>query len=134
MGQTLAGDVWPGDVDKYVADLQDNLRRCHSIARENLKKQAKYRKKYYDSKAKSRKLEINQPVWLHDTTRKIGVCNKLTNNWKGPYLVLKQLDDLTYLIRASPKMVPKVVHIDRLLPYRGSNLPKWFQDFKPKNN
>jgi hypothetical protein len=53
---------------------------------------------------------------------------------KGPYLVLKQLDDFTYLIRASPKMVPKVVHIDRLLPYRGSNLPKWFQDFKPKNN
>jgi hypothetical protein len=33
------------DVDKYVADLQDNIRRCHSIAREYLKKQAKNRKK-----------------------------------------------------------------------------------------
>ena len=55
-------DEKESDVDKYVADLQENRRRCHRIARENLKKQAKYRKKYYDSKAKSRRLEINQPV------------------------------------------------------------------------
>lgn len=118
------------DVDEYVADLQEKLSEIHTTARQNLKKQAVYRKKYYDVRAKHRCLEMGQPVWMHDPTRRIGVCSKLSNRWNGPYLVEKKLDDLTFLIRTSPSKPPKAVHIDRLLPYRGENLPKWMERFR----
>jgi hypothetical protein len=45
--------------------------------RKHLKECNEYQKKHYDQGAKERKLYLGQAVWLHDPTRKIGVCSKL---------------------------------------------------------
>jgi hypothetical protein len=116
--------------ETYAFQLQETLVKAHEVARKNLKKHAAYRKKYYDTKAKARQLERGQLVWLHDPTKKPGICSKLANRWKGPYIVVKRLDDLTYLIQTSPRKPIKAVHIDRLLPYLGEAQPKWMADVK----
>lgn len=113
--------------EAYVEELQDSLEKAHEIARQNLRRQAVYRKKYYDANAKERALHVGQPVWLHDPSIKPGLCKKLANRWNGPYKIEKKLDDLTYLVRTSPSKVPRAVHIDRLLPYKGEHLPLWMK-------
>lgn len=113
-------------IEEYIETLQDNLGKSHTLARTHLKRNVEYQKRHYDLKAKKREFKIGQPVWLYDASRKVGVCHKLTSKWKGPFLVMKRLDDLTYLVKRSRKQSSKVYHIDRLLPYKGKNPPSWF--------
>jgi hypothetical protein len=40
----------------------------------------------------------------------------LTSKWKGPYVITRKLDDITYLVKNSRKQPGKVYHIDRSYP------------------
>ena len=51
------------------------------------------------------------------------MCPKLQRNWERPYVVIDKINDVTYRIRKGPKYKPKVVHQDRLKPYKGENPP-----------
>lgn len=120
------------DVDSYVHNMRNKLARVHEIARRNLHTHAVYQKRRYDLRACKQSLESGQAVWLYNPTRRIGVCSKLTSKWKGPYVVIRKLDDVTYLVKNSPKQKAKVYHVDRLLPYRGRNPPTWYDKGKLK--
>ena len=130
---TLDDDDDSTDVDDYLSRLQTNMLNVHDVARANLGKTANYQKRYYDThgrRAQMRHLEAGQLVWLHDPTRKVGVCHKLINKWKGPYLVTRKLDDLVYLVKKSPRQPVRAYHLDRLLPYHGKNIPQWVVKMK----
>lgn len=62
---------------------------------------------------------MGDAVWLHDPTKKKGLSRKLRNHWIGPFLIVKKISDVTYKIQESPRSKPKVVHSDRLKPYKG---------------
>ena len=96
----------------------------------NLKQNSEYQKRYYDLMAKKRELKPGQPVWLYDASKRKGVCHKLTAKWKGPYVVTRKVDDLTYLVKKSKKQLGKAFHIDRLLPYQGTNPPSLYSTRK----
>ncbi|CAG2204118.1 unnamed protein product [Mytilus edulis] len=117
------------ETDKYVNELQDAMSKSHVLARKHLKQNSEYQKRHYDLKAVKRELQVGQAVWLYDASKKKGICHKLTSKWKGPYVVTRKIDDITYLVRRSKKQPGKVYHIDRLLPYQGRNRPlgspKW---------
>ena len=113
-------------VEEHISKIQDRLETAHRIARRHLKVNSEYQKRHYDIKAKKRSLFPGQAVWLADPTRKKGVCTKLSPRWKGPFLVIKKLDDLTYLVKKSEKQRAAVFHLDRLEPYQGRNIPTWF--------
>ena len=113
--------------DEYISQLQNRLVRAHEIARKHLKVNADYQNRHYDLGAKKRSLHQGQAVWLSVPHRKVGACTKLTSKWKGPFLVLKKIDDISYLVKKSEKQRSAVYHIDRLEPYRGGKIPSWFQ-------
>lgn len=115
------------DPDSYIQSLKENIKRAHDTASAHLKAKANYQKKHYDVKSKLRLLESGQPVWLYHPTRKPGVCSKLVPKWKGPFIVMKRIDDLTYLILKGKSQKPKAYHVDYLMEYKGCNLPKWFK-------
>jgi hypothetical protein len=110
----------------YVQSLHEELEKIHLIARKALHTKSQYQKRHYDLRAKKRVLSVGDGVWVHDSTKRLGVCTKLASQWHGPYLVTKQIDDLVYLVKRSLKAPAKAIHIDRLVRYRGSNLPAWF--------
>ena len=62
---------------------------------------------------------------MHNPKRKKGHCPKFSKPWEGPYLVIKKLSDVVYRIQKSEKSKPKVVHFDRLKPYRGEEARNW---------
>lgn len=90
------------ETDEYVLKLQENLAKVHELARNCLKQNSNYQKKYYDSKAEVRKFYEGQSVWLYAASKKEGVCSKLTCKWKGPYVITKKID-VTCLVKRSEK-------------------------------
>lgn len=114
------------DLDDYVPKLQNRMKQAHYEARKHLKSNSHYQKRHYVIRAKKVTLNVGQAVWLYDNSRKVGVCQKLTSKWKGPYLVTKKINDTTYFVKRSPKLPSKAYHIDRLMPYGGMHRPAWF--------
>jgi len=117
----------PVSVDQHVQQLQDRLCRAHQIARDVLKKKANYRKHYYDQKSKERSMAEKDLVWLFAPTRKVGVCTKLSPRWVGPCLIVRKIDNTTYVVKKSARKNEKVHHIDKLRPYKGSSVPSWIR-------
>ena len=108
-------------------ELKSNLVAVHEHAREHLKRSAQYQKRQYNVGTRMRTFTVGQPVWVLRPTRKVGVCSKLTSPWKGPYVVVAVLDDVTYRVQAGRRAKPKVYHVDRLKSYKGRKPPAWFR-------
>ena len=130
-------DVWagqpddsgmPGDSPMYAQRLQDKMDEVHMFARDDLKIISGTTKQYYDTKAMATRYEIGAGVWLHNPQRKKGWLSKLSRNWDGPYVVVKQINDVVVRIKRSRQAKPKVVHINRLKPYTGRESFDWFVD------
>ena len=100
----------------------------HIFARDNLKISSGASKQYYDTKTMGTRYEDGTGVWLYNPQRRKGRSPKLSRNWDGPYLVVKQLNDVVVRIKKSRKAKPKVVHINRLKPYTGEQSLDWFVD------
>lgn len=115
-------------VNEFVETLQKNLVKTHAHARNNLKKSNEYQKRQYDQAAKKRELKPGQAVWLYDPSRKKGICSKLLPKWKGPFTVIRKIDDLVYMIKRSRRQPAKIYHIDRLVLYNGNNKPIWYRE------
>ena len=96
----------------------------------HLKMSSDRMKQRYDLLAQEEQpLEAGDAVWLHNPQKKKGLSPKLQRPWQGPYLVLKQINDLVYRIQLGPKCKPKVVHRNRLWRYTGSNTPTWLNTY-----
>lgn len=114
----------------YVQKLHEQLEIIHNCARKVLKKRTSYQKRHYDLKAKKRSFCIGDAVWMHDPTRRPGVCSKLSPQWKGPFIITKKIDDLVYLVKRTASAPTKAIHIDRLTLYHGSKVPVWLSSFR----
>ena len=110
---------WAVDPDDYVTQVRQVYEKAFEMARHCLKKAANLRKKRYDMGTKEFKFAVGKHVWLHDPTKNEGTCMKLRSSWRKGWVVTHCLDDVTYRIQNGPNKVPRVVHADRLLPYKG---------------
>ncbi|UYV68169.1 hypothetical protein LAZ67_5003238 [Cordylochernes scorpioides] len=64
-------------------------------------------------------------VWLHNPQRKKGLSPELQYQWEGPYKIIKCLNDVIFRIQKTPMSKPKVVHCNRLAPFRGTVPVQW---------
>ncbi|GBN47936.1 hypothetical protein AVEN_211692-1 [Araneus ventricosus] len=58
---------------------------------------------------------------MYNPKRRRGLSPKLQQNWEGPSTVVKKLNDVVYRVQRSPNAKPKVIHINRLAPYRATD-------------
>ncbi|KAK3728410.1 hypothetical protein QZH41_007793 [Actinostola sp. cb2023] len=112
---------------EYAGKLLKRMETVHRFARQHLKHETERQKRYYDHRGvRCNHFNRGDAVWLHNPKRKKGRSPKLQNDvYEGPFLVLSQLDDVTYRIQKGAKTKPKVVHHNRLKPYEGTNAPTW---------
>lgn len=118
----------PANEVEYVTKLQQSLETAHIQARANLKRSAMHQKKQYDHKAtRTGGYYRGQAVYYYDESRRKGVSHKLKGGWKGPFIVVEEIDDKLCKIQESQNKLPMVVHVDKLRPYTGIRPPKWYQ-------
>jgi hypothetical protein len=118
-----------GTSDDYMDHLKNKLEQNHAITRKSLKRVSQYQKRRYDLKAKKQSFKKGQSVWIYEPTRKIGVCSKFASKWKGPFIVEKKIDDVSYRVKRNTRQPSSVYHVDRLALYNGRNIRHGHHDF-----
>jgi transposase InsO family protein len=125
----------PADVPEYldhVEELKERMLRAHDIARKYLKTSAKRSKNIYDSKTLLFRYKQGDLVWCLHESRKVGVNPKLERRFEGPYLVKEARSDLSIVVQLDESGTLKLLHHDKLKPYRGDKVPKWVDRVKRK--
>ena len=105
----------------YVSEPRERMQDIYALVRENGLQSSKNMKTRYDRRANISGFEEGTLVWLHQQTRRKGKSPKLQTRWEGPYKVVTRINDVTYRIQRQPRGALKVVRIDRLARYHGSN-------------
>ncbi|XP_041366821.1 uncharacterized protein LOC121381554 [Gigantopelta aegis] len=110
---------------EYVEWVQDALEEAHEFVRGNLSKSALRQKRHYDLKLKERSYKVGEWVWYWyppDAKQKLG------KGWTGPYLVIKRLSDIMYVIQEKQRSRPRTIHVDHLKRCTCSDLPlNWLE-------
>ncbi|GBL72992.1 hypothetical protein AVEN_128164-1 [Araneus ventricosus] len=66
-----------------------------------------------DTSATDHHFEEGDLVWTPNPKRQ--------QDWRGPYTMVKKLNDVVYRVRRKLNAKPKVIHINRLAPYRATD-------------
>ena len=103
---------------EYVTNLSANMERVHNIARDNLAKSSERQKRSYDLKQFKYNYQVGEKVLLYTPVVKQGHCRKLSSPWTGPYTIKEILSDVVFRIKLNNQTRDKVVHHNRLKPYR----------------
>lgn len=104
--------------DSYVTKLRKKLDDIHRFVRQRLHIRSKNVKSWYDRRSRRIFFEPGHKVWLYNPRRFQGKAPKLQSPWEGPWTVVKKIGDVVYSIQKSSKGKGKVVHADRLAPFR----------------
>ncbi|GBN85459.1 Transposon Ty3-I Gag-Pol polyprotein [Araneus ventricosus] len=111
----------PSSPNEYLNNLEARLESVHAFARERIKLASERMKTRYDSGATGHHFKEGDKVWMYNPKRRRGLSPKLQQNWEGPYTIVKKLNDVIYTVQRSPNAKPKVIHINRLTPYRATD-------------
>lgn len=106
--------------DDYVTNLRRRMNGIHEEVRSNLQEASERMKERYDVKAEKGGYHPGDLVWLHNPKRRRGYSPKLQSSWEGPYEVITRLNDVVYRIKMQPKGKPRIIHFNRLAPFKGA--------------
>ena len=115
--------------EDFVQRFKKKTERAYDIARSHLQKGAELQKETYDAKSTLIKYSVGDLVWYQSPGEEIKIVPKLRRKLTGPVVVTKKYDDLLYQIQLSKKDY-RNVHHNRLLPYRGRDIPGWIKNVK----
>ncbi|UYV77866.1 K02A2.6-like [Cordylochernes scorpioides] len=113
------------NTNEYISHLEERMLSIHQWAREKLHFSSEKMKDRYNVKTSHKTFKEGEMVWLHNPQRKKGLSPKLQYQWEGPYKIIKCLNDVIYRIQKTRTSKPKVVHYNRLAPFRGSVPEQW---------
>ena len=121
----------PPSYDSYVAGLENRMRQAYCFVRQNLNVTAQRMKRQYDLRV--RPLKFHRGDWvLYFNPRKFQGRQQKSQRKFSPYLVVKELPPVNYLIQKSKRSRPMIAHVDKLKPWNTDNLPRsWLTDELP---
>lgn len=72
-------------------------------------------KKQYDKKTNDVEFKIGEKLLLQDETVRRGRSKKLSNQWIGPYIIIKRNSKVNYTLQKGKGTL--LTHANRLKPY-----------------
>ncbi len=101
----------PTPINELVMEIRNRLRRTYKIVRNQLHLASDEMKTRYNIRANIPGFSDGDHVWLYNPARKKGRRPTLQQDWDGPYMIVKPLNDVVYRIQKSGGSF-KVVHMD----------------------
>ena len=128
-GVSQATTGTPGD---YATSIAQRLCTAFHAVDQNIEAAGAQQKHYHDRRMKHAAYEQGDLVWVDLPA--LSRC-KLAPKWAGPFKVLKRMDshtgdigvDYEILDQRDPRAKPKIIHYNRLKPYRSA----WSADQHP---
>jgi len=115
----------------YVEWVRDASKEAFSKAREHLKKSALRQKTLYDKNTFMRTFKVGDWVWvMHPSELQL----KFGRGWKGPFLVVKILGDVNYVVQRKPDGRRLTLHVDHIKEYDHGDTPSpWVSTTETEN-
>ena len=110
---------------EYTDRVRQRLQRAHEVARTHLRVAAARQKQQYDVRVSHEPYDAGALAWLESDLGQQDLAPKMRRPYEGPYLVLRRLGDLNYMVQLDRKGAKRVVHFNRLKPYRGEQTLTW---------
>jgi len=85
----------------------------------------RYSKDLYDVNVRQYNYKPGDAVWCLHETRKVGVNPKLERAFDGPFLFKTKISELNFVLQLNSKGHERLVHHNKLKPYRREQLPGW---------
>jgi hypothetical protein len=90
------------------------MQAAYSLVRENWKRCAQRRKRYYDLRVKKADIQPNTWDWYYYPRKYKGRSAKLSRIFVEPYLVTRLVGDTNAVIQRTKRSKPIVAHLDKL--------------------
>jgi len=114
MGLPLNENPAYENMDDYVQRQQDVLEESFQLAREQLGRSASRRKAAYDTYVRKANFQTGEWVWYYYPRRYMRRSPKLQRNFVGPYLIVRVIDPVSYVLQKSRNSQLFVVHRDKI--------------------
>ena len=105
------------DIHEFVHNKQQAFQRAFELVRRNLNEKQKRSKAIYKKKVHGPTYKEEQKVLLYHPAIAVGTTSKFASPWKGPYVIEKCLNDVTFRIKEENSLKQQIVHYDRLKPF-----------------
>lgn len=106
---------------EYVEWVREAMVENHQRAREHLELSASRQKRYFDERARPRGLGVGD--WVLRLYPPNLIRDKLNYSFVGPFLVVKKIGGVNYLVQRDKAATPITVHVDDLKAYHGPDAP-----------
>ena len=117
----------PADIHEFVSDRKIQFQKACDSTRMALNFNQKRRNAVYNRKFHGPSYQYDQKVLLQNPLVPVGKSHKFFSPWKGPYVILQCLNDVTYRNQEIATQKELIVHYDRLKlfhePPPTSNVP-----------
>ncbi|CAC5385676.1 unnamed protein product [Mytilus coruscus] len=111
---------------EYIDQLTSRMDKVHTVVKDRLVHAAARQKRKYYLTSKNDQYKVGDGVMLRDSKKYKGRSPKFQFKWEGPFTVIKQISDILYQIQEGPKSKTKIIHVNRIKPYKGY-LKRWYQ-------
>ena len=114
--------------DEYLERLHHNASEAYQLARKHLRVSAERRKRNYDIKTRPEEFSVGDWVYYHYPRRYLSKSLKWQKAYTGPYLVIRKIEPVNYVLQKSVKSKPFVVHVDKLKKCLEDTPVSWLLD------
>jgi hypothetical protein len=114
------------DISDYIRNLSEKIDKVHSFARNNLELNSQNMLREYNAKIQHNPYKSGDLVWVYYPNQNLGLERKLSRHWAGPFKIKEKINDVLYKIQKHPRHRGEIIHHNRLKPYNGTDIPKWF--------
>ena len=125
MGTPEEDNGEPISMDAYIQNVKENTEMCYELARKELRVAAERRKKTYDIRMKKVEFAVGDWVWYWYPRRYTQKSPKWQKMYVGPYLIVRVIEPVNYVIQKSLRTKPIVVHGDKLKRCYGNTPVTW---------
>ena len=113
----------PSSLKNQVLERQEAIRKAFELVRQNTTAQQLRRSALYNREVHGPVYKEGDFVLLHYPVTPPGCSPELSSPWRGPYRIIKCLNDVNYKIEEISNGKQLVVHYDRLKQYHGVVAP-----------
>jgi len=94
--------------------MRTEVEKCYDIARKQLQVSAERRKVTYDMKVKKAEFKVGEWVWYWYARRYKQRSPKWQLMYTGPYLSVRYIEPVSYVLQKSARSKRFMVHTDKL--------------------
>jgi hypothetical protein len=112
-------------MDEFVEHKVQVMRDSYELVRQHLGTSLQRAKKYYDVKARPTTFTPGEWVWHYCPRRYLQRSPKWQKNYDGPFLVIRKINNVNYVIQKTKKSAAFVTHIDKLKSCADQSKVSW---------